>query len=144
VCATTIRTADEAATVELARTVGTRLARGDIILLSGPLGAGKTCFARGIAEALGIRERITSPTYTIVNEYDGPLPFYHIDLYRIPSSAEFELLGIDELLYGRGVSVVEWPERAGDITGGVTITIAIESDGSRLISGPARLLGESR
>ncbi len=83
--------------------------------LEGPLGAGKTTLAKGIAEALEIEEAITSPTFTIVSEYLGKLPLYHIDLYRVGSSEEIELLGLEELIYGDGVSVVEWSDKAPEL-----------------------------
>lgn len=91
------------------------LAAGSVVALEGLLGAGKTTFVKGIAEALGIDEQITSPTFTIVSEYLGVLPLYHIDLYRIGSSEEIELLGLEELVYGKGISVVEWADKAPDL-----------------------------
>lgn len=84
---------------------------------------------------------MTSPTYTIVSEYEGTLPLHHIDLYRIADEEEFVQLGIDDLLYGDGVSIVEWPERAGsELAGAVTVSIEIGTNGERLISGPDSLL----
>ena len=80
--------------------------------LSGPLGSGKTTFVKGIAMALGIGETITSPTFTIISEYEGKVPLYHMDLYRIHSAAEFEDTGGLELLSGGGISVIEWAEHA--------------------------------
>lgn len=79
------------------------------------MGAGKTTLVKGIAEALEIDEAITSPTFTIVSEYLGKLPLYHIDLYRVGSSEEIELLGLEELIYGNGVSVVEWSDKAPEL-----------------------------
>jgi tRNA threonylcarbamoyladenosine biosynthesis protein TsaE len=76
------------------------------------LGAGKTCLVKGIARFLGIREEVTSPTYTIISEYcAGNLPFYHIDAYRLRGDDDFEALGGDEYIYGEGISVIEWSER---------------------------------
>ena len=95
---------------------GTRLARllcgGEIIGLIGELGAGKTCFVRGVAEGLEVSKNawIRSPSFTLINEYEGRLPIYHIDLYRISSREETEGLNLREYLYGDGVSLVEWFE----------------------------------
>ena len=138
----TIRTGSPLETLDTARSVARRLLPGDIVLLSGPLGAGKTVFAQGVAAGLGVSEAVTSPTYTIVNEYHGRVALYHIDLYRIGSPREFELLGLDDLLYGDGVSLIEWPERAGGAidTRAASITRRIEPDGARVITVPSRLL----
>jgi len=85
---------------------------GDIIGLRGELGAGKTCLVRGVAEGLGVGEKawIRSPTFTLINEYHGRLPVYHIDLYRVSGHAEQEGLNLSEYLYGDGVCLVEWFE----------------------------------
>ena len=95
---------------------GTRLARllcgGEIIGLVGELGAGKTCFVRGVAEGLEVSKNawIRSPSFTLINEYEGRLPIFHIDLYRINNREETEGLNLREYLYGEGVSLVEWFE----------------------------------
>jgi tRNA threonylcarbamoyladenosine biosynthesis protein TsaE len=78
------------------------------------LGAGKTTLTKGIARGLGIEETVTSPTYTIISEYHGRLPLYHIDLYRINEPGEIENLGLRDILGGNGVCVVEWSEKLGD------------------------------
>jgi len=103
--------------VEQTRRVGARLGRlllpGDVILLAGEFGAGKTCLTQGIAQGLGVTRWVTSPSFALVNEYpEGRLPLYHIDLYRLASVQEALDLGLDEYLYGSGVSVVEWPGQA--------------------------------
>ncbi|MDR0554355.1 MAG: tRNA (adenosine(37)-N6)-threonylcarbamoyltransferase complex ATPase subunit type 1 TsaE [Treponema sp.] len=99
-------------TMAVGEKVGRSLARGDIVALRGTLGAGKTCFAKGIARGLGVCEEVTSPTYTIIAEYQGEkLPFYHIDAYRLNGDDDFTALGGEEFLYGDGVSVIEWSER---------------------------------
>ena len=98
------------------RTWGKKLGRllrgGEIIGLSGELGSGKTCFVRGMAEGLGVGKEawVRSPTFTLINEYDGRLPLYHIDLYRLGSRKEMEELNLREYLFSDGVSVVEWFE----------------------------------
>ncbi len=101
--------------------LGAMLQHGDVILLEGPLGSGKTVVAQGIAQGLGITDYVTSPSFTLLNEYrprdcGGRLPLYHIDLYRLAEAAkEAEAMGIEEYLCGDGVSVIEWAERAPDI-----------------------------
>jgi tRNA threonylcarbamoyladenosine biosynthesis protein TsaE len=91
--------------------IGRLLSRGSVVALQGGLGAGKTCFAKGIARSLGVGEEVTSPTYTIISEYEGVLPLYHIDAYRLSGDEEFQALGAEDLLCGGGVSVIEWSER---------------------------------
>ncbi|MEM9424921.1 MAG: tRNA (adenosine(37)-N6)-threonylcarbamoyltransferase complex ATPase subunit type 1 TsaE [Spirochaetota bacterium] len=87
-----------------------------VILLEGELGAGKTVFCRGIARVLGIEGPVQSPTFPVLLEYEGNLPLYHFDLYRLADSEEFDLIGGEDILcgdgsYGSGISVIEWPER---------------------------------
>ena len=82
-----------------------------MVALIGPLGAGKTTLVQGIAEGLGIKDYVTSPTFIIINEYQGRLPFFHIDLYRIEDLDEIEVLGIEEYFNKGGVCVIEWAER---------------------------------
>ncbi len=98
-------------TQRLAKKIGQILNEGDIILLSGELGAGKTTFTIGLARGLGVRSPATSPTYTIINEYDGRIPVYHLDLYRLESLEEMEVIGYEEYYFGKGVTVVEWGDK---------------------------------
>lgn len=93
--------------------MGSNLAGGDVILLRGSLGAGKSVLARGIADALGVKEWRGSPTFTIVNEYDTTPALYHVDLYRL-SRAEIEDLGLEEYVRPDSLTVVEWADRAAD------------------------------
>jgi tRNA threonylcarbamoyladenosine biosynthesis protein TsaE len=88
---------------------------GGLFLLVGGLGAGKTCFTQGIAWGLGIAGYATSPTFVVINQYQGRLPLYHIDLYRLDSVEEIAELGLDDYLYGSGVCVVEWAEKAMEV-----------------------------
>lgn len=88
------------------------LKAGDVLALEGDLGAGKTVFAKGLAEGLGIQATIDSPTFTIVKEYQGRIPFYHLDVYRLESADE--ALGFEEYLYGDGVCLIEWASRISD------------------------------
>jgi tRNA threonylcarbamoyladenosine biosynthesis protein TsaE len=91
--------------------IGELAAPGDIYLLSGPLGAGKTCFTQGIAQGLSVIEPVVSPSFVLVRELHGRLPLYHIDLYRLDDIEEIVELGLDEYLYGNGVCVIEWAEK---------------------------------
>ncbi len=100
---------------EQTRKIGMKLgelaASGDVILLVGPLGAGKTRLTQGIARGLGIHEYTASPSFVLVREYQGKLPLYHIDLYRLDRVEEVAQLGLDDYLYGNGVCVVEWADK---------------------------------
>ncbi len=95
--------------------LGQLLQAGDIVLLEGELGAGKTTLTKGIARGLGVAGYVNSPTFTLVNEYQGRLPVYHLDCYRLESGAEAEGFGIEEYLYGDGVTLIEWPQRIAEI-----------------------------
>jgi len=99
-------------TQQLGRRFGEMALPGDVFLLCGILGAGKTCLTQGIAWGLGIEEYALSPTFVIVREMHGRLPLYHIDLYRLDNLDEIEDLGLDDYLYGKGACVVEWAEKA--------------------------------
>lgn len=85
---------------------------GDVITVEGQLGVGKTAFAKALAEGLGVKEHVTSPTFTIIKEYEGELPFYHIDAYRLEDSEED--MGFDEYFYGNGITVIEWAQFIDD------------------------------
>ena len=108
----TIITNSEAETIQEGVTVGRKLESGMIVALYGGLGAGKTAFTRGIALGLGINARISSPTFTIVNEYDGTIPLFHFDMYRLESENELFDIGWDDYIERDGVCVVEWSEKA--------------------------------
>lgn len=95
-------------TTELGVQIGKLANPGDIICLTGDLGAGKTHLSKGIAEGLGITDHITSPTFTIVNEYDGRLKLYHFDVYRVNDPDEISAIGFDEYIFSDGVSIIEW------------------------------------
>ncbi|MBZ4663662.1 MAG: tsaE [Caloramator sp.] len=111
----TFVTNNERETFELGYKIGTKLKKGDVISLNGDLGAGKTHLTKGIAAGLGVDDYITSPTFTIVNEYMGRLPFYHFDVYRIDDIYEMYEIGFDEYLYGDGVCVVEWGDMVEEL-----------------------------
>lgn len=93
-------------TLQLAEKLSEKLQAGDCITLEGDLGAGKTTFTKGLAKGLGIKRTVNSPTFTIIKEYQGRLPLYHMDVYRLSDSMED--LGFDEYFHGEGVTVVEW------------------------------------
>ncbi len=99
-------------TQKLGVRIGALALPGDTFLLDGDLGAGKTCLTQGIAWGLGIKEYATSPSFIVVRELYGRLPLYHIDLYRLEHIAEIAELGLDDYIYGNGVCVVEWAEKA--------------------------------
>ena len=105
-------TKNEEELINLGERLGTLLQKNDVLILSGELGAGKTTFTKGIAKGLGIRQMIKSPTYTIVREYEGRLPLYHLDVYRIEGDADS--IDLDELLFGGGVTVIEWGHLLGE------------------------------
>ena len=100
-------------TLQLGKSLGSSLIPGDIILLNGDLGAGKTHLTQGICYGMGLDEGsyIRSPTFTLINEYHGKLPIYHIDLYRIDSLEEIYSLGLEEILFNQGITIIEWAEK---------------------------------
>jgi tRNA threonylcarbamoyladenosine biosynthesis protein TsaE len=102
-----------AQTFEIARLIGEKLKDGDLLALSGELGSGKTCFTKGLALGLGVSEeyQITSPTFTLINEYPARCKLYHFDVYRLSSYSELEDLGYEEYFAGDGVVVIEWAEK---------------------------------
>ena len=102
-------------TQELGRVVGEMAQPGDVYLLTGPLGAGKTCLTQGIARGLGVAGHVRSPSYVLMNRYPGRLTLHHLDLYRLYGPLEAWDLGLDEPLFGDGVCVVEWADRAAEL-----------------------------
>ena len=98
--------------IQWGQRLGTLLQAGDVLVLTGDLGAGKTTFTKGLALGLGISQMIKSPTYTIVREYEGRLPLYHLDVYRIEGDADS--IDLDEFLFGGGVTVIEWGHLLGE------------------------------
>jgi tRNA threonylcarbamoyladenosine biosynthesis protein TsaE len=91
--------------------LGARLTAGAVVACTGALGAGKTCFLQGLARGLGVATDVTSPTFVLINQYRGRLPVYHLDAYRTGSLTELVDLGIEEMLHGDGVTVVEWADK---------------------------------
>lgn len=126
----------EAETAAIARDLARRLHAGDVLLIQGELGAGKTAFVRGLAGGLGVDEDdVSSPTFTLVQEYrGGRLPLYHADLYRLARAAEIDDLGLGDADMGDGVLAIEWPERlARPVPGATLVAIVISGDTERLI-----------
>lgn len=116
-----------------------------VILLEGPLGAGKTTLAQGVGTGCGVQEPVTSPTYNLILQYRGERPFTHVDLYRLENAAQLESLDLDEVLEASGVMCVEWPELLGERRieepwARVRISPGVGRDGSRHIEG--ELFGE--
>lgn len=101
-------------TEKLGYKVGLQLLPGEVVCLDGDLGAGKTAFTKGLSKAFDVEELVTSPTFTIVNEYKGRIPVYHFDVYRINDIDELYEIGFDEYIYGEGISVIEWADKIKD------------------------------
>ena len=115
-----------AETIAIGCGLGKLLQPGDILCLRGGLGAGKTCFARGVAVGLGADEaRVSSPTFVLAQEYRGRIPMYHLDLYRLRSAGEVEDAGLDEYIGGDGVAVIEWPDVYGPLLNADRLTVEI-------------------
>lgn len=120
---------------ELGKKIGASLIGGEVISLRGSLGAGKTVFARGVARSLDITEAIVSPTFTLVQEYAGRLEMYHMDLYRISSEDDFAMIGGEDMMYGKGVCLIEWSEVIADMLpkNTIYIQITVNKDQSRTV-----------
>ena len=103
----------ERETIDFAKEYAKTLVPGDVVLLEGEMGAGKTIFVKGLAQGLGIEDEITSPTYAYMNDYGGVL--YHYDCYRLKNGAQAEALGLCDYFYAGGVCVVEWPQNIADV-----------------------------
>jgi len=117
----TLRSEGEEQTIAFGEQFATRLHRGDVVVLNGELGAGKTEFVKGICRFLAVDDLVTSPTFSIINQYAGQTPegesvkIYHVDLYRIESPDELAEVGFDDMVFAHdAVKLVEWPEKAGD------------------------------
>lgn len=117
-------------TNNLATKIADKLVGGEIILLNGELGAGKTTFTKGLAKALDIKDIVTSPTFTFMKSYNGRLKLYHYDMYRVESEDELYELGLAEFLYANGVCVIEW-NKFEDLINPIVINISYLGDSSR-------------
>lgn len=116
-------------TQAIGRRLGARLGPGAVIACTGELGAGKTCFLQGLARGLGVTTDVTSPTFVLINQYRGRLPVYHLDAYRIGSLTELVELGIEEMLHGDGVTVIEWADKLLPLLPAHTIHVSISGLG---------------
>ena len=114
-------------TIELGEKIGALLQKGDIIALQGTLAAGKTTITKGITLALGVQDEITSPTFCLISEYEGKIPLYHMDVYRLDGGEDFINLGAEDLIYGNGVSLIEWSEKVMDELPKKTIILKLEA-----------------
>ena len=112
-------------TIKIAYEFARSLKKGDIVCLTGDLGAGKTAFVSGVAKALGYKGYTSSPTFTLINEYMADIPIYHFDVYRIDFSDEMYDIGIDDYLFGDGICLIEWPQKIEDILPDNTISVKI-------------------
>ena len=124
-------------TISLGEKIGSLLKPGDIIAMTGTLAAGKTTITKGIAKALGVKDTITSPTFCLISEYAGDkMPLYHMDVYRLDGVEDFINLGVDDMLFGEGVCIIEWSEKVESELPKNTIwmTIVPGNDGSRKIT----------
>jgi tRNA threonylcarbamoyladenosine biosynthesis protein TsaE len=126
----TIRTDSPDATRAVAAALGELLVGGDLVLLVGDLGAGKTAFAQGLARGLGVDAPVTSPTFTIVQEYDGRLPLAHVDVYRLDRVQDLYDLGFDELVDDGRVTVVEWGDLVAQVVPAEHLVVRIELGGA--------------
>ena len=116
--------------------LGRALGPGAVVAMIGELGAGKTCFLQGLARGVGVPGPVTSPTFVLVNRYQGRLPVHHLDAYRTDTLSELLDLGLDELIHGDGVTVIEWADKLRPLLPAHTITVTISGlgDEPRVIS----------
>lgn len=124
-------------TKEIGKKLAQQLNKGDIICLKGDLGAGKTLLSKAIAKAFGVKEPVTSPTFTIIHEYQGRLPLYHFDVYRIHDTDEMYEIGVEEYLYGEGVCLIEWADKIEEILPEESIWIELSrgvNDNERILT----------
>jgi tRNA threonylcarbamoyladenosine biosynthesis protein TsaE len=119
----------ESQTLAIAAEFAATLRPGDAVALRGPLGAGKTLFAGGVARALGYDGPVSSPSYALVHEYAGKVPVYHMDLYRLAPGADWEEIGLSHYLDGKGICLIEWPERLPAGWNPFTHEVTLEPEG---------------
>ncbi len=115
-------------TIELGKKIGSMLTKGDVLAMQGTLAAGKTTITKGIAQALDVDDTITSPTFCLISEYEGKMPLYHMDVYRLEGTDDFINLGVEDMIYGRGVCIIEWSEKIMDELPSKTIIIKLEPE----------------
>lgn len=130
----------EPETLAIAAEFAATLKPGDAVALRGPLGAGKTLFAGGVARALGYDGPVSSPSYALVHEYAAELPVYHMDLYRLAPGADWEEIGLSHYLDGKGICLIEWPERLPEGWSPFTHEVTLEPEGETVRKVTIRLL----
>lgn len=113
-------------TISLGEKIGSCLKGGEIFAMQGTLAAGKTTITKGIAKALGVKDEITSPTFCLISEYEGRIPLYHMDVYRLDGGEDFIDLGAEDFIYGKGVTIIEWSEKIMEELPKSTIILKIE------------------
>lgn len=111
----TVHTDSAEATIALGKSLGEKLGPGDVIALTGDLGAGKTTMTKGIALGAGIEAEVSSPTFTLIHEHPGRVPFYHVDLYRLTGDEDAKWLGIEDYIYSDGITIIEWADVAPSV-----------------------------
>ena len=126
----TIYSSNPGKTTEVGKAIGTTANEGDLVLIRGQLGTGKTCLTQGILWGLGGTEYARSPTFVLMAQYEARMTLYHIDLYRIGSMKELENLGLEEVVFAEGLTVVEWAERSGDLFNENGLNIEMTYDGT--------------
>jgi len=114
-------------THSLGKLVGSLLVPGDVVAITGELGAGKTTFIKGLAEGTGVSDFVSSPSFVIINEYSGKIPFFHVDLYRLNDLSEIEDIAIEEYFERKGIVAIEWAEKLKSLLPGKHIKIDIEA-----------------
>lgn len=124
-----VETSSPEGTEALGGRIGRHLEPGDLLGLTGDLGSGKTCLVRGICRGLEVRERVTSPSFLTVNEYRGRLPVYHMDLFRVERVDDLRAHGYDEMIFGPGITVIEWNERIAHALPEERLDVGIEITG---------------
>jgi tRNA threonylcarbamoyladenosine biosynthesis protein TsaE len=138
-------------TLEIGRLIGAILERGDIVALIGELGSGKTCLTQGLAKGMDVAENVpvVSPTFTLINEYPGRIPLFHLDVYRLSGPRDLEDMGYEEIFYGGGIIVIEWAEKIQDILPAKTLFVRMryidENTREMILEGPGekiRKLGD--
>lgn len=125
----TVFTKSRDETIKLGEEIGKRVQPGDVIAMEGTLASGKTTLTKGIAIGLSVEESVTSPTFTIVSEYYGRLTLYHVDVYRLDSPEDFINIGGEDMLYGNGITIIEWSEKVRNLIPSSAIKIVMNITG---------------